>query len=173
MPRKEYFPSYRRNPRRERQVAEIAKRINASDEFASVIDHALASAIDTETDQGCWWHWAIRSDAGIRAIYDAGVRVNIDRPWRGLVDDDHRGHWRAQPWCDPGENSHSWPDAVAALRQEIGEDAAGIFFVEHVKYHHSGVHPTDHMTLIAISQDGKRSAWKQVYAHKENDDSNH
>jgi len=172
MPRKEYFPALRRNPRRERQVTEIAKRINAGDEFASVIDHALALAIDTETDQRCWWHWAIRSDAGIQAIYDAGVRVNITRPWRGLIDDDRRGHWRVQPWCDPGENSHSWPDVVAALRQELGEDDAGIFFVEHVKYHHSGMHPTDHMTMIAVSQDGEKAAWKQVYV-KENDDSNH
>jgi len=45
MPRPEYFPALRRNPRRERQIAEIARRIGAEDEFASVIDYALALAM--------------------------------------------------------------------------------------------------------------------------------
>jgi hypothetical protein len=45
MPRKEdYFPSLRRNPRRERQIAVIGERIGAPGEFAAVIDYALARA---------------------------------------------------------------------------------------------------------------------------------
>ena len=43
MPRKkDYYPTLRRNPRRERQIAEIGERIGAPGEFAAVIDYALA-----------------------------------------------------------------------------------------------------------------------------------
>ena len=46
MPRKEdYFPTLRRNPRREHQIEVIGERIGAPGEFAAVIDYALAKAV--------------------------------------------------------------------------------------------------------------------------------
>ena len=46
MPRKEYFPALRRNPRRERQIETIGECIGADGEFAAVIDYVLGKEVN-------------------------------------------------------------------------------------------------------------------------------
>jgi len=120
-----------------------------------------------------WWHWAVQSDAGCWAIYDAGVKVNIARPARGVregsITDNDRisGHWRTQPICDPGERPNVWSGEINEMRDRLGE-SSGVFYVEFVNYNKdtpwgSGFdHTAQNGVLIAVSSDGDRAAWKRV-----------
>jgi hypothetical protein len=67
MPRKEdYFPSFRRNPRRERQIEMIGERIGAQGEFAAVIDYALAKVAQEIAPIcehcGQWWESDLKEE---------------------------------------------------------------------------------------------------------------
>jgi len=108
-----------------------------------------------------WWHWAIQSQAGCHAIYEAGVRVNMYRPWAGVNDSDLKGCWRAQPFWKPDQQMDTyWADECAELREQIGE-CAGLFYAEHIAYEIDG-HYADTKTLFAVSNDGERAIWMRV-----------
>jgi hypothetical protein len=107
-------------------------------------------------ERAIWWHWAVKTHAGRRALQEINAPIDPDQPWRYVVDDDRRGAWRAMPWANPGQYTLSWTNEIATLRDLI-EPNAGVFYVEHVNYG-DGVHHTyDHKTLIAINEDGTRA----------------
>lgn len=108
------------------------------------------------TEKRVWWHWAIQTHAGRRALLEIGTPINPDEPWDAVVDNDGRGCWRAQPWADPGKQTVSWPNELAILREVIEPDA-GVFYIEHVNYNDGVNHTYDHRTLIAINEDGTRA----------------
>jgi len=155
-----------------RASARLQRQLERLSIGGATITEIVSVAVDrmyaAETRQEYWWHWAIRSAGGQRAVEDAGVMVNIMRPYLGIPDpDDRYGYWRASPWIDPGEPSdgHLWSEKLDSLREQLGEDA-GVFFIEHINHNTGPGMETrrsyEFQTLIAVSADGKRSAWERV-----------
>jgi len=102
-----------------------------------------------------WWHWAVKTHAGRRALELIGCTVDIEHPWVKEPDG-----WRIQPWVNPGsvDTPPQFNNVVGRLRDALGEPA-GVFFVEvstldtvSLEYIYS------HQTMIAINIDGTRAA---------------
>jgi hypothetical protein len=104
----------------------------------------------------CWWHYAVKTPAGKKALELIGCTVDIEHPWEKSNDG-----WRVQPWTDRGEidTPQLFGNAVAKLREAIGDSDAGVFFAEICNLNiQTCEYIRSHQTMIALNIDGTRAA---------------
>jgi len=134
---------------------------------ADGIRYALryTAANDEEIYPERWWVRVIRSHAGMRAVFESGVWVNFHEPSRGVRAENYN-HWGMNPHCDADKGAGLWAEIVEEMRAEIGE-RCGIIYIE--RYDHIPIANSaeskrghSHQTLIAISADGERFAYRKI-----------
>jgi len=108
-----------------------------------------------------WWHYAVKTPAGHRALELIGCTVVVETPWKGTPDG-----WRVQPWEDPGlelrEISDQFGHIVSRLKEAIGDTNAGTFFAEVcILDFKTCEYVRSHQTMIALNIDGTRAAIAQ------------
>jgi len=101
-----------------------------------------------------WWHWAVQTHAGRRALQAIECTIDPEAPWLNSAEG-----WRCQPWRDPGETEPSpqYDDAVGRLREAFGEGLAGVFYCEREV---AGPWPRQHtdQAFVVVNEDGTRAA---------------
>jgi len=130
--------------------------IDAIPAFADVFSGATprpTSHNPADPTQRAWWHWAVKTHAGRRALKMIGCDIDVEQPWNMGA-----GHWRTQPWDNPGVENPHYPE-VAMIRDILGEPGAGTFYAEIAEpTYEQPLIRHRRQTLIAINQDGTRAA---------------
>jgi len=144
--------------------------LDATPMFADVISGALPrpepfhpSPDDTRwRDRRCWWHYAVNTLAGRKALEYIGCTVNTNEPWVSSTDG-----WRVQPWIDRGEIANECDNqfggSVEKLRDAIGDPTAGVFYAEKCRLGYQAVQfVRSNQTMICLNRDGTRAAIAQI-----------
>jgi hypothetical protein len=122
--------------------------------MADVVSGAMPEPAPPRPDES-WWHWAVRSHAGRRALAELGCDVDVAAPWFYTV-----GGWHCEPWIDPGQDE-PWPQfdgVVGQLREVIvAEPSAGVFHLVH-----RGAGADLEHVFVALNEDGTRAAIGRV-----------